>query len=116
LSGLPLVIMCCFASETIALPVVLFLIFTIYYPFVIKSEEAELSKIHDDKFKTYFHNVPRFIPKLSNFREPEEYVVKPVVFRKHMFDALWFVWLLGIMEILETLHEMHILPTIFKFY
>jgi hypothetical protein len=87
-----------------------------YFPSVIKSEEAELSKIHDDKFQTYFQNTPRFIPKLSNFREPEEYVVKPVVFRKHMFDALWFIWLLGIMEILESLHELHVLPTIFNFY
>lgn len=105
-----------FSSETITLPVVLFLVFTMYYPSVIKSEEAELSKIHDDKFQTYFRNTPRFIPKLSNFREPEEYVVKPVVFRKHMFDALWFIWLLGIMEILESLHELHVLPTIFNFY
>ena len=105
-----------FASETITLPVVLFLVFTMYYPSVIKSEEAELSKIHDDKFQTYFQNTPRFIPKLSNFREPEEYVVKPVIFRKHMFDALWFIWLLGIMEILESLHELHVLPTIFNFY
>ena len=104
-----------FASETITLPAVLFLIFTMYYPYVIKREEAELSKIHDDKFKTYFRNTPRFIPKLSNIREPEEYVVKPVVFRKHIFDALWFIWLLGIMEILESLHELHVLPTIFNF-
>lgn len=105
-----------FASETITLPVVLFLVFTMYYPSVIKSEEAELSKIHDDKFQKYFQNTPQFIPKLSNFREPEEYVVKPVIFRKHMFDALWFIWLLGIMEILESLHELHVLPTIFNFY
>ncbi|MEN6373685.1 MAG: isoprenylcysteine carboxylmethyltransferase family protein [Smithella sp.] len=105
-----------FASETLTLPVVLFLIFTIYYPFVIKSEEAELSNLHDAKFKTYFQNVPRFFPKLSNFKEPEEYIVKPAVFRKHIFDALWFIWLIGIMEILESLHELHVLPTIFKFY
>jgi len=105
-----------FASETITLPVVLFLIFSIYYPFVIKSEEAELGKIHGDKFQTYFQSTPRFFPKLSNFREPEEYIVKPVVFRKHMFDALWFIWLVGILEVMESLHELHVLPVIFNFY
>ncbi|MEN6488571.1 MAG: isoprenylcysteine carboxylmethyltransferase family protein [Smithella sp.] len=105
-----------FASETITLPVVLFLIFSIYYPFVIKSEEAELSGLHSDKLKTYYQNVPRFIPDFSRFKEPEEYIVKPAVFRKHIFDALWFIWLLGIMEILESLHELHVLPTIFNFY
>ena len=105
-----------FASETFTLPVVFFLWFTIYYPFVIKSEEAELRKLHGDKYNSYFETVPRFIPKLSKLQEPKEYVVKPVIYRKHMFDALWFVWLIGIMEIIESLHELNVLPTIFKFY
>lgn len=104
------------ASETIILPVVLFILFMIYYPSVIKSEEAELSELHGDKFKAYFQTVPRFFPNLSKFKEPEEYIVKPGVFRRHMFDALWFVWLVGIMEIIESLHELNILPTLFKFY
>jgi len=105
-----------FASGTLTLPAVLFLIFTIYYPFVIKSEEAELLKRHSDRYKTYFETVPRFIPKLSKLQEPEECVVKPVIYRKHMFDALWFVWLLGIMEIIESLHELNIMPIVFNFY
>ncbi|MEN6374407.1 MAG: isoprenylcysteine carboxylmethyltransferase family protein [Smithella sp.] len=105
-----------FASETITLPVVLFFIFSIYYPFVIKNEEVELNGLHGDKLKTYYQNVPRFFPDFSKFKEPEEYIVKPAVFRKHIFDALWFIWLLGIMEVLESLHELHVLPTIFKFY
>lgn len=105
-----------FASETLTLPAVLFLVFTIYYPFVVKSEEAELRKLHGNKYNSYFGTVPRFIPKLSNLQEPTEYVVKPVIYRKHMFDALWFVWLLGIMEIIESLHEINIMPTIYNFY
>jgi protein-S-isoprenylcysteine O-methyltransferase Ste14 len=105
-----------FASETFTLPVVFFLWFTIYYPFVIKSEEAELRKLHGNKYNSYFETVPRFIPKLSKLQEPKEYVVKPVIYRKHMFDALWFVWLIGIMEIIESLHELNVLPTIFKLY
>ena len=105
-----------FASETLTLPAVLFLIFTIYYPFVIRSEEAELRKLHGDRYKTYFETVPRFIPNLSKLQEPKEYVVRPVIYRKHMFDALWFVWLLGIMEIIESLHEINIIPIVFNFY
>jgi hypothetical protein len=105
-----------FASETLTLPAILFLIFTIYYPFVIKNEESELLKRHSDRYKTYFETVPRFIPKLSKLQEPDEYVVKPVIYRKHMFDALWFVWLLGIMEMIESLHELNIMPIVFNFY
>jgi protein-S-isoprenylcysteine O-methyltransferase Ste14 len=105
-----------FASETLTLPAVLFLVFTIFYPFVIISEEAELLKLHGNKYNTYFKTVPRFIPKLSTLQEPEEYVVKPVIYRKHMFDALWFIWLLGIMEIIESLHKLNIMPVFFNFY
>jgi hypothetical protein len=105
-----------FASETLTLPAALLLVFTIYYPFVIRSEEAELLKLHGDRYKTYFETVPRFIPKLSKLQEPKEYVVKPVIYRKHMFDALWFVLLLGIMEMIESLHELNIIPIVFNFY
>lgn len=105
-----------FASETFTLPVVLSLVFTIYYPFVIKSEEVEMRKLHGDKYNAYFESMPRFIPNLSKFKEPEEYIVKPVVYRRHMFDVLWFIWLLGIMEIIESLHELNVLPTVFILY
>jgi protein-S-isoprenylcysteine O-methyltransferase Ste14 len=105
-----------FASETFTLPVALFLIFTIYYPSVIKSEEMELRKLHGDKFNTYCRSVPRFFPNLSKLKEPEEYIVKPVIYKRHMFDALWFIWLIGIMEIIESLHELNIIPIVFNFY
>lgn len=105
-----------FVSETITLPIILFLGFSIYYPLVIKSEEKELMFLHGDKFKTYLERVPRFFPNLKILQEPEEYVVKPVIFKKHMFDALWFIWLLGMMEFMETLHDLQILPTIFRVY
>lgn len=105
-----------FASETLTLAVVLLLGFATYYPLVIKSEEKELMLLHGDKFKTYLESVPRFFPNLLKLREPEEYVVKPVVYKRHMFDALWFIWLVGIMEVVEALHELHVLPAVFRFY
>ena len=105
-----------FASETIMLPVIIFILFTIYYPFVIKSEEAELRKLFGGKFDTYKKNVPVFFPDISKLKEPAEYIVKPKIFKKHMVDALWFIWLIGIMEMVEALHELHILPIIFKIY
>ncbi len=105
-----------FASETFTLPVVFFLAFAIYYPLVIRSEEKELLFLHGDKFKAYMESVPRFFPNVSKLKEPEEYVVKPTVYRKHMFDALWFIWIVGLMEIVEMLHELHVLPTVFRFH
>lgn len=105
-----------FASETLLIPGLIFCAFTIYYPIVIKSEEAELRKLHGDKFNTYFENVPRFFPHISKLKEPDEYIVKPVIFKRHILDAIWFIWLLGVMEIVESLHELNIIPTFFKIY
>ncbi len=105
-----------FASETFLIPFLITLAFTIYYPLVIKSEEMELKKLHGSEFSAYFDNVPSFFPKISYLKEPEEYIVKPIVFRKHIFDALWFIWLIGILEIIEKLRAVDIIPTVFKMY
>ncbi len=105
-----------FTSETFLIPFFITLAFIIYYPFVIKSEEMELKKLHGNKFSAYFDRVPGFFPKISYLKEPEEYVVKPVVFRKHIADALWFIWLIGILELIEKLRAVDIIPTVFKMY
>src|SRR4030043_2332545 len=105
-----------FASESFLIPVIILIGFAAYYPLVIKSEEAELEKLHKNEFEMYFKKVPRFFPKISYLTEPEEYIVNPVVFKRHMFSALWFIWLLGILEIIEELHELKVLPTIFNIY
>ncbi|MDD5723008.1 MAG: isoprenylcysteine carboxylmethyltransferase family protein [Syntrophales bacterium] len=105
-----------FASETLTVPVILLCAFALYYPFVIKSEEAGLQELHGDTFNTYFENVRRFFPSLSKLKEPAEYIVKPVIFKRHLFDALWFIWLIGILETIEDLHKLNVLPTLFKVY
>lgn len=105
-----------FASETLLVPAIILVAFTVYYPFVIKSEEVELRKLHGEEFAAYFENVPRFFPNISMLKEPEKYIVNPVTFKRHMFDALWFIWLVGILEMIEELHELNIMPVIFKIY
>jgi len=105
-----------FASETIIVPTLILIAFWGYYPLVIKSEEAELMKLHKSEFENYRKNVPMFFPKISILHEPEEYIVKPIVFKKHIFDALWFIWLIGILKVIEELHKLKIIPTIIKTY
>jgi len=103
-------------SETLLIPFVILIAFIGYYLLVIKSEEAELIRLHKSKFEIYLKEVPIFFPKISLLNEPEEYVVKPIVFRRHMFNALWFVWFIGVLEIIKEFHELKVLPTIFKIY
>ena len=103
-------------SETLLIPFVILIAFIGYYPLVIKNEEAELLKLHNSEFEIYLKEVPTFFPKISLLKEPENYVVKPILFKRHMFHALWFIWFVGIIEIIEELHELSVLPTVFKIY
>lgn len=104
------------ATETLLIPALVLAAFAAYYPFVIRSEESVLLKRHGNAFTDYFRTVPRFFPKLSGLMEPDTYVVRPKVIKRHMLDALWFVWLLGFMEVIEVLHELHLLPTLLWVY
>lgn len=105
-----------FATETLTIPLLVAIAFALYYPAVIKAEELRLRELHNEEFDKYVAKVPRFFPSAQNFAEPEDYVIKPILFRKNVFDALWFIWLIGLLEFIETLHETHILPTVFSLY
>ena len=103
-------------TEMFIFPAVLALLFFCYYPAIIFSEERRLAEIHGESFEAYKKAVPRVLPKLSNLAEPTEYTVNPVVFRKHIFSALWFIWIVGIIEIIEELHALNLLPSLWELF
>ncbi|MBU0730594.1 MAG: isoprenylcysteine carboxylmethyltransferase family protein [Proteobacteria bacterium] len=107
---------CGLATETLFIPLIIISFFTLYYPLVIKSEEIELRKIHKQALDDYLNKTPAFFPKISLLLEPSQYLVNPKVFRKHIFDALWFIWLVGILEVIEGIHELHFMPIFFKLF
>jgi len=104
------------ATETFILPIVFSVLFASYYGFVIKSEEERLRKIFGKEFEEYAKNVPVFLPRFSGFSEPENYNVKPVVYRKHIFSALWFIWIIGILEVIEGMKEIGFLKSFWMIY
>lgn len=103
-------------TETLLIPACIAIAFAFYYPMVIKAEQKKLAEVYKEAFSDYCKSTPVFFPSLRLLTEPEEYIVKPKIFRKTLFEALWFVWLLGIVELGEALHEIKLLPTIFKLY
>ena len=105
-----------FATETLTFPIVLTVLFALYYPFVIRGEERRLKQLFGTAFDDYSTSVPRFFPKLSSFSEPESYTVKPVVYRNHIFSALWFVWLIGVLEVIEGFREIGVISSLWSFY
>ena len=104
------------ATETLTFPFIFILLFALYYPFVIKSEEKRLEQLFGVSFKQYTKSVPAFFPRFSTFSEPKDYLVKPTVYRRHIFSALWFVWLVGILELIEGLREIGLFPALWSVY
>jgi len=104
------------ATETLLIPCVIVILFSVYYPSVIRSEERRLLTLHGERFEAYRRNTPAFFPKLSLFHEPETYTVNPRILKRDMFRALMFIWLIGILEIIEAFHETGVLPIYFSIY
>lgn len=105
-----------FATETFTIPLAFIFLFSIYYPFVIKSEENRLESSFGYVFKEYKKKVPSFFPKFSSFEEPAEYIVSPIVYRQHVFSALWFIWIVGILEVIEGLKEIGLIGNLWTLY
>ena len=105
-----------FASETLTFPVLTAIGFFLYYPLVIQREERDLERLFGREFEEYKRRVPAVIPRLSSFYEPEEYTVNPRIYRRHMFSALWFIWIVGILELLEGLKELGVIHALWSLY
>jgi protein-S-isoprenylcysteine O-methyltransferase Ste14 len=104
------------ASETLTLPFLVFVGFWIYYPSVIRQEEADMTRIYGQAFLAYCQETPRFLPKVSLLRETQHSTADPIVFRNHILSTVWFIWLIGIFEFMEGLHKAGIVPSVFRIY
>jgi len=67
-------------------------------------------------FEEYKRRVPSFFPRFSSFEEPVQYTVNPKVYTRHIFSALWFVWIVGILEVIEGLREIGFLGHLWTIY
>ncbi|MDO4576047.1 MAG: isoprenylcysteine carboxylmethyltransferase family protein [Planctomycetia bacterium] len=106
------------ATETLSIPAVVLLMYAIYYPIVIRSEEKYLAERFGEDFDTYCHEVPCFFPRFSLLRgnEPGDYPVCTRTLRHNLFDTLWFVWLVGLIELLSALQDVGWLPVWWTLY
>ena len=105
-----------FCTETFTFPLVLLLAMILYYPLVVRKEENRLRQFFGSQFDDYAKRVPAYFPKLSLLSEPDTYTVKPLAYRRHMFSALWFVWIVGLLELAEGLKEIGWIPALWSFY
>ncbi|MCX8156095.1 MAG: isoprenylcysteine carboxylmethyltransferase family protein [Verrucomicrobiae bacterium] len=107
------------ATETFTFVGLTAALFALYYPWVIREEEKKLLALHGERFAAYRRAVPAFFPRwqaIRDYRESNELVVNPRLFRKHLFSVVWFVVAYLVVHSLELLHEKQVLPVFFHLY
>ena len=104
------------ATETLTFTLLGTLGFAAFYPGVIREEEERLRRLHGALYDEYCRRVPRFVPNIALFSEPDSYAVKPAKFRRHLLDALWFVWAAGILELMDRLGDLGYVPRLMAWY
>lgn len=92
-------------THTFTIPLLVLISFAVYYPNVIRAEEADLTRIHGAPFEAYRKAVPAFFPSWSLLKEPDTYQVKPRVYRNHMGSAVWFILAIGLIKLLHAAHS-----------
>ena len=75
--------------------------FSVFYPSVIRNEEAVLAQVFGETYARYCDATPRWLPRWSNFHEPESWNINPRLFRGGMLDAMWFLWAYMIWKLIE---------------
>jgi protein-S-isoprenylcysteine O-methyltransferase Ste14 len=75
-------------------------------------EEAALTVNFGAPYRDYMARVPRFLPRLSQWRDTETIEVRPRLVMTTFVDALVFLAAIPIAEGLEYLHDASMLPTL----
>jgi protein-S-isoprenylcysteine O-methyltransferase Ste14 len=102
------------ASGSLLIIALLTLSFGLYYPFIIRREEAGMKALHGPEFQSYMERVPRFLPNMSLYSEPDTRMVKTRQLRRALLDASYFIWIYGAVQLIQKLHEARMLPVLFK--
>lgn len=98
-------------TETLIAAILFAIAFTLYYPHVIRGEEAFMSRNFSD-YESYQTRVPLFFPRWSSLTEGE-FMMNGVQLRREIIAGSGFLLSIGVFEFLEGLHKVRLLPTYF---
>lgn len=101
------------ASGTVTLPIVLCLVFAVYYVAVVRHEERILTELFGAAYVDYMARVPRWWPDFTLWRDDSRPQVEPRVVLMTMRDSVWFFAALPAFELIEWLQLMGYLPVLF---
>jgi protein-S-isoprenylcysteine O-methyltransferase Ste14 len=103
-------------TESLILPFLTIVGFSLIYPRVMSREEKKLHRLFGIEFSSYCEKVPRFFPSPRVFTEDDSVIISTKSFRNGLRDIGVFVMGIGFIEFIEALHTAHILPIFFKLY
>ncbi len=101
------------AVELPMLAISLAMVFGVLYPAVVAQEELRLAKMFGTPYEAYCTEVPRWIPRWSQYQEPEFVQVSTAKIRQGFFDGMWYLWAFAFAELIEILRVHAALPQLF---
>jgi protein-S-isoprenylcysteine O-methyltransferase Ste14 len=93
-----------------ALGLVVFLVFHV----VIRHEERHLKGALGPNYRRYLAEVPRWVPKLSHWKDAAVLEVSPRILTRIFLDALIFAVAIPFFEVLERLQVSGIIPILLR--
>ncbi|MEQ1789617.1 MAG: isoprenylcysteine carboxylmethyltransferase family protein [Rickettsiales bacterium] len=100
-------------SGMLFVTVILIIAFMLYYPLVVAKEEAYLENKFGEQYAKYKLEVPRWIPNMRLWNEPEQVDAKPKFIRKTILDASIFFLPMLCFALIAYLHTNNIFPVWF---
>lgn len=98
-------------TETLMVALLFVMAFILYYPHILRGEEAFLTD-NFPEYESYKRRVPLFFPRWSNFTEGDV-MINVCEFRREIVATAGFLSFIGVIEFVEILHDVNILPTYF---
>ena len=105
-----------FCTKTLTMPAIVAAVMAILYHFQITREEKHLRQQFGAEYDAYLNAVPRFIPRPSNYCEPETIHISTRPLRTGMFGIAFLLILIAVMELVRGLHQASLLPDFYHIY
>lgn len=87
--------------------------FILYYPLVVDREEEFLTEKFGEQYEKYMEEVPRWIPDMKLWNEPEQIDAKPKFIRQTMQDAFIFFLPMPAFALINSMQVAKTLPVLF---
>jgi protein-S-isoprenylcysteine O-methyltransferase Ste14 len=101
--------------ENVLMLIAVFLIIAPVHLLAARMEERHLLELFPDTYPEYARRVPRFWPRLSNYRSRETVTVRVRAIRRIAIDTVGVLLLPEIEDLLEVLHQHNIVPVLLHF-